>query len=72
MNTILNIYKAIQRNDNLILNANNYSDYQLKKFASMTLHYQGKMILKNSNNISKLTLNYLSNISKKKIIFDFS
>ncbi len=67
---ILKIYQSIRRGDEISLDASKYKVYQLKKIASMIGTNKGSMKLTNSNKLSKLDLNYLSNMSKKKIVFE--
>ena len=69
--SILKIYRAIERGDEISLDANKYTVSQLKKFASMIGTNKGSIKLRNSNILSSLDLYYLSGMSKRKIMFGF-
>jgi len=68
---ILKIYQTIGQGNSISLDSTKYTVNQLKKFASMLGTNTGNMKLQNCNHLSKLDLSYLSNISKKKIVFEF-
>jgi hypothetical protein len=69
---MMKIYHNIMRGDEIILDAGDFIAGDLEKIARCVGTSKGSMVLKNSSRLPKHTVRNISNMSKQKVVFDYS
>jgi hypothetical protein len=69
---MMKIYHNIIRGDEIILDVRDFIAGDLQKIAGFVGTNKGSVTLKNSSCLPKHTVRNISNMSKQKVVFDYS